>query len=72
MKFNSFSDEENCGKCVLRGKYELACLRTKGHGGNCMPEANKAGEADGVRWCCRVKLEQPHSNRCPLQRDTSP
>ena len=66
MRYNSFSNEESCGKAVPREKYILACLRIKGHDGECEPVAGKAGKADGVRWCCRVTLEQPHASWCVL------
>lgn len=46
-------------------------MRIKGHSGDHIPEAGKAGEADGVRWCCRVKLDQNHTDWCPLQPDTA-
>jgi hypothetical protein len=68
VRYNSFSNEESCGKAIPREKYILSCLRTMGHDGECVPEAGKAGEADGVRWCCRVKLEQPHASWCLLPR----
>lgn len=68
MRYNAHSTEESCGRSVQRGKYDLACLRTKGHLGECEPEMGKAGEADGVRWCCRVRLERPHESWCPLLR----
>jgi hypothetical protein len=66
VRFNHISDEEACGlpmrDPVFQG--ELACLRTKGHAGVCIARMNAAGDADGVWWCCRVPLGQPHTDWC--------
>lgn len=69
MKFSQFSDEETCSEVVKRGNYEVVCMRTKGHSGGHIPEAGKAGEADGVRFCCRVKLGEVHTDWCVLKPD---
>lgn len=66
MKFSQFSDEETCSSIVKRENNDLICMRTKGHIGDHIPEAGKAGEADGVRFCCRVKLEGTHTDWCVL------
>ncbi len=68
MKFSRFSDEETCSRVVQRSSRDFACLRTNGHAGDCIPEANLAGDADGVRWCCRVPLAQPHTDWCPVKQ----
>ena len=72
MRFNAHSDEQSCGRRVpgkLSDKYEklggLACMRTVGHGGECLATMRDAGIADGVRWCCRVKLGEEHAAWCP-------
>lgn len=64
VRYNSYSSEESCDRVVLGVKYSLACLRTGGHAGECEPVAHKAAEADGVRWCCRVRLGQLHASWC--------
>lgn len=64
MKFSPYSDEETCSAPIPMGKFEAACLRTKEHSGDHIPGAGEAGEADGVRFCCRVKLEEPHAIWC--------
>jgi hypothetical protein len=66
VRYSAYSNEEACGKGVPYKDDSYACFRTKGHGGECVAEAGKAGEADGVRWCCRVRLGQPHESWCPL------
>ena len=73
MKFNDYSDEESCGKRVpgkMSDRYEdlggLACMRTQGHAGECIATAGDAGVADGVHWCCRIRLDLDHHARCPL------
>jgi hypothetical protein len=75
MRYNDYSDEESCGKRVpgeLSDRYDdlggLACMRTQGHEGECISTAGDAGRADGVHcWCCRMRLELDHHDRCPLQ-----
>lgn len=69
MIFNRFSDEQICGEVVKRKEYDVICMRTKGHVGDHIPEAGKAGEADGVRFCCRVKLGEVHTDWCALKSD---
>lgn len=71
MKFNAHSEERSCGRRVpgeLSDKYSdlegLACARTAGHTGECIAVARDAGIADGVRWCCRVKLGEDHAAWC--------
>ena len=73
MKFNDYADEESCGKRVpgkMSDHYEdlggIACLRTQGHAGECIAGAGDAGVADGVHWCCRIRLDLDHHARCPL------
>lgn len=68
VKYNHHSDEEMCGaSCESPGiKGEMACYRTKGHEGDHVAIAFKAGEADGVHWCCRGPLGMPHTDWCPV------
>jgi len=75
VKFNAHTDEQTCGRRVpgdLSDRYSdlggLACMRTAGHGGECVAVARDAASADGVRWCCRVKLGDDHAAWC-LSRD---
>lgn len=74
MKFNAHSDEQSCGRRVpgkLSDKYNelggLACVRTAGHDGACIAIMREAGIADGVRWCCRVKLGEEHATWCLIR-----
>lgn len=82
MRFSAHSDEEMCGKpvdlpCGQGETLLVACMRTDGHEPPCISAAGNAGEADGVRFCCRVPLnasgsrapsDAPHAVWCPLQR----
>lgn len=73
MKFNKYSDEQSCGKRVpgeQSDKYDdlggLACMRSAGHDGECLAMLRDAGIADGVHWCCRVKIDEAHMGWCPI------
>lgn len=72
MRFSSHSNEESCPKVIASERHPggLACMRTQDHPGDCVPEANKAGEADGVRWCCRVPLHAFHAQWCVVTPET--
>lgn len=64
MKFNNESDEEVCGKTTDFNGMAVICLRTKNHHGGHQAIAWKAGLDDGVNWCCRTGLSQPHADWC--------
>lgn len=68
IRFSSHSDEETCGKLVIFHDVKCACMRRKGHEDDkgCIAPMIRAGEADGVRWCCRVPLGEPHTDWCPI------
>lgn len=78
MRFSKYSDEESCGKSI-ETEWTLArpdigpfaCLRTAGHEGECIAGASDAGRADGLRFCCRVQLGQPHTDWCVV-KDMTP
>jgi hypothetical protein len=68
-KFSAHSDEEMCGATMLWGDRQqaVACARTHGHPGEHIAMACDAGEADGVRWCCRVVIGLPHAEWCVIK-----
>lgn len=74
MKFNNWSDELACGKAVSNPplKGEFACLRAAWHEGECIAMAREAGQADGVCFSCRQKIDQPHRADCIAMKGTPP
>ena len=62
----------DAGPGELSDKYDdldgLACMRTAGHDGECVAITRDAGIADGVHWCCRVKLDnEEHAAWCAIR-----
>ncbi len=77
MKFNRHSAEEVCGLPIAKPlksdhTFMAACLRTKDHPGACEATARDAGAADGVRFCCRVPLADPHTDWCVIAKIKAP
>ena len=66
MKFRNDSDEQACGKPIERPRHTVVCLRTSGHGGECIAAMRHAAEADGLAHCCRARLGE-HRPDCEAQ-----
>jgi len=64
VKYSRNSDVEICGKLVIHGKYECACMRRLGHVGDCIALARDAAAADGVRCCCWTAPDGEHDADC--------
>lgn len=75
MRFRKDSDEEVCGEVVPgsdRGPAEyggLACLRTRGHAGECVSMMRDAARADQRCVHCRAPLAEPHRRECRTRRE---